>query len=619
MRKLLLFPLQFLAKFALVVLLVGCVAARQDGTVLVPSHADEPGAASSSGGQIRVQAGPENTLPPKVALPNVPLSSGMLYDMLVAEIAGQRGQPAITASNYLKLARSTRDPRIAERAAQALVFTGDKQGALEALKLWVELDPENLDARQGLVIFLLRNGQGDTALPHLEKLLAGVPAAPKPAANTMPGSPEFGTDQGHGFMMIAALLGREQDKQAALRLMGKFAEAHNTNPDALLSYSNLALTFNDLKSARTSIDQALQIKPGWPSAVALRARILQTQGDTSQAIASMEEATQANPKDLMLRLSYARLLVDAKKFDEARAQFTAMAKQMPDNAEALFSLGLLSLQITQLDDAAGYFNQVIKLDKFIPESSYYLGQIAESKKQYGDAVTLYRAVSQGDGYLDAQLRIVGLLAKQGDIAAARTHLRTIQVQDPQQVKLLFMAEADLLAEEKHYVQAMEIYNNALADMPKDNTLLYGRAMLAEKMDKLDILEQDLHNILEREPDNARALNALGYTLADRTNRYEEALGYVKRALEINPQDAATLDSMGWIHYRLGNTQQAIQYLQTAYKLDANAEIAAHLGEVLWISGDQPGARKVWEDALKAEPKDETLLTTMKRFKALISL
>ncbi|MEO5702275.1 MAG: tetratricopeptide repeat protein, partial [Gammaproteobacteria bacterium] len=205
---------------------------------------------------------------------------------------------------------------------------------------------------------------------------------------------------------------------------------------------------------------------------------------------------------------------------------------------------------------------------------------------------------------------------QGDIPAARTHLQGIQLQDPQQEKLLIMAEADLLREEKKYNEALALYNRALTELPHDNTLLYGRAMLAEKMDRLDILEQDLRNILSREPDNARALNALGYTLADRTKRYKEALGYIKRALELNPQDAATLDSIGWVQYRLGNAQEAVQNLQSAYKLDANAEIAAHLGEVLWVSGDREAARKVWEDALKSEPKDEVLLNTMKRLQAL---
>lgn len=607
MKKLLLYPVRFLTKLTLVIVLVGCMAAHREGAVLVASHAEEP-----------VDAARTTAAPP--ALPNVSLSPDLLYKLLSAEIAGQRGQYGAAADSYLQMARATRDPRLAERAAQISVFTGEKQKALKALKLWVELDPNNFDARQGLVVYLIRNGQSAAALEHVEKLLALVPAPPKqtPATPAVNG-PDFATPQGHGFMFVAALLGREQDKPAALNVMSRLAAAHKENPDALFAYANLALTLGDTKVARQAVEQALETKPNWASAVALRARLLQSQGHTAEAIAYLDEAVRNNPKDLMLRLSYARLLVEAKRPDEARTQFQSMAKQMPDNAEALFSLGLLSIQINQHDDAKSYFEQVIKLGKFVPEANYYLGQIAENKKQFTDALTFYKAVDQGDGYLDAQLRVVGLLAKQGEIAAARTHLQGIQIQDAQQAKLIQMAEADLLSEEKHYDQAMQIYNAALDAMPQDDTLLYGRAMLAEKMDRLDILERDLHAILAREPDNARVLNALGYTLADRTQRYEEAFNYIKRALELNPQDAATLDSMGWIHYRLGNLSEALKYLHSAYKLDANAEIAAHLGEVLWASGDQQGARKVWEGALKAEPKDELLMGTMKRFKVLLSL
>lgn len=601
MCKYVVFSMRLVSKFTVAALLAGCVAtAPRDGAVTTAAQAAEPPAAPPV---------------PKVApLPNVALTPELLYQLLIAEITAQRGGMGAASVDYLNLARSTRDPRLAERAAQIAVFSGDTQKALAALRLWVELDPENLDARQGLVVFLLRNDQGDAALEHLEKLLAAAPA-PSPAKSPADANSglEFNTPQGHGFMFIAALLGREQNKAAALRLMGKFAAAHKDNPDALFAYGNLAMTHGDLGAARTAVEQALQHKPDWANAVALRARILQLQGDSSAALAYLGDAVKNRPQDMMLRLGYARLLVEAQRTDEARAQFAAMAEQMADNADVLFSIALLSMQIKQPDDAVNYLKQVIKLDKFTAESHYYLGQIAENKKQYREAIDFYKIVDRGDAYLDAQLRIVGLLARQDDVAAARAHLRTIQARDPQQAKLITMAEADLLREEKQYTAAMEVYNNALSEQPKDNLLLYGRAMLAEKMDRLDILEQDLRSILEREPDNARALNALGYTLADRTTRYEEALALIKRALELNPQDAATLDSMGWVQYRLGHNKEALDYLQKAYALDPNAEIAAHLGEVLWVSGDREGARKIWQEALHADPKDEILLGTVKRF------
>lgn len=546
-------------------------------------------------------------------LPNVALTEDLLYKLLVAELAGQRGESKLAGEHYLGLAQATRDPRVAQRAAQIAFFAKDQQMALAALRLWVEFAPNNVEARQGLVAFLVREGQADAALPHLEKLITLLPLPPAAQAPPAPNGPEFVTGQGYAFMFIASLLSREQDKQGALRLMKKLTEAHRDNPDAQLAHATLALGLADFQAARAALDQALQLKPGWGNAAALRARMLQMQGDNDGALSYLQTAVKDHPENLSLRLSYARLLVDAKRLTEAREQFTSIAQQMPDNPDVALSLGILSLQIKQPDDAERYLKQARRLGKYERETSYYLGQIAETRKDYAAAIGYYKTVDQGEAYLDAQLRVVGLMAKQGDTAGARTYLRKIKLQSPEQAKLITMAEADLLREEKQYAQAIEIYNIALLQAPADNDLLYGRAMLAEKLDRLDILEQDLGSILAREPKNARALNALGYTLADRTTRYQEALDYIKRALELSPQDGAILDSMGWVQFRLGNNEEALRYLKQALELTPEAEIAAHLGEVLWVTGDQEQARKIWQDAMKTSPGDEVLQSTIKRF------
>lgn len=546
-------------------------------------------------------------------LPNVALTEDLLYKLLVAELAGQRGESKLAGEHYLGLAQATRDPRVAQRAAQIAFFAKDQQMALAALRLWVEFAPNNVEARQGLVAFLVREGQADAALPHLEKLITLLPLPPSAQAPPAPNGPEFVTGQGYAFMFIASLLSREQDKQGALRLMKKLTEAHRDNPDAQLAHATLALGLADFQAARAALDQALQLKPGWGNAAALRARMLQMQGDNDGALSYLQTAVKDHPENLSLRLSYARLLVDAKRLTEAREQFTSIAQQMPDNPDVALSLGILSLQIKQPDDAERYLKQARRLGKYERETSYYLGQIAETRKDYAAAIGYYKTVDQGEAYLDAQLRVVGLMAKQGDTAGARTYLRKIKLQSPEQAKLITMAEADLLREEKQYAQAIEIYNIALLQAPADNDLLYGRAMLAEKLDRLDILEQDLGSILAREPKNARALNALGYTLADKTTRYQEALDYIKRALELSPQDGSILDSMGWVQFRLGNNEEALRYLKQALELTPEAEIAAHLGEVLWVTGDQEQARKIWQDAIKTSPDDEVLQNTVKRF------
>ncbi len=537
-----------------------------------------------------------------------------MYDLLVAEVAGQRGEYAVAFDHYLRVARSTRDRFAVERAMQIAVFMRDKEKSLTAARLWVDIDPDSVDARQGLVVFLLRNGQSEEALPHLDTLLAALRAAPAP--KPAPAANDLSLDLGasaQGYMQIAALLGAEQDKQAALQLMERFVARHASDAEAHFAYANLALSAGDLTSAQAATDAALQRKPRWPSALVLRARILQAQGNAGAAVAALGEAVRQSPKDLPLRLAYSRLLVDSNRMEEARAQFAVMAQQAGDNADVLLALGLVSMQIKQQDDAERYLNQVLKLGKRGTEAHYYLGQIAEIKKHPRAAIEHYKKVTEGDAWLDAQLRIARLTAKESGLAAGRAYLHAIKPQNPQQQVQVIMAEGDMLSEQKHYAEAMELYNTALTEQPNDSNLLYGRAMLAEKMGRLDLLEQDLRAVIEREPENATALNALGYTLADRTTRYQEAFGYIERALQLRPQDASVIDSMGWVLYRLGRPQEALRYLKAALDLADDPEIAAHLGEVMWVTGDQKGALKIWEQGLKVNSENEVLLNTMQRF------
>ncbi len=539
----------------------------------------------------------------------------VMYDLLLAELAGQRGDYATAFELYLKVAHNTRDKDAAARAMQIAVFMRDNEKALNAARLWTDIDPDNVQAHQGLVVFLIRNGHAEQALPHLENILAAARTAPAPLSSSSQEfalEPEMGASA-HGYMQIAALLGAEQDKPAVLRLMQGFVARHDSEADAHFAYASLAYSAGDLAGALTATATALQRKPGWPSALVLRARILQSQGGTVAAITALGQAVKQSPKNLPLRLAYARLLVDNQRIKEARAQFAVIARQSKDNPDTLLALGLVSLQIKQLDDAERYFKQTLKLGQRKAEAHYYLGQIAEDKKQRRAAIEHYTAVTDGDLWLDAHLRIARLTAKEEGLAAGSAYLHSLKAQDPQQQIQITLAEGDLLNEHKQYDQALALYNRALTEQPNDSNLLYARAMLAEKMDRLDLLEMDLQAILEREPENATALNGLGYTLADRTTRYEEALGYIQRALQLRPQDPAVMDSMGWVLYRMGRHQEALRYLKAALELADDAEIAAHLGEVLWVTGDQKGALDVWEQGLKVNPEHEVLLKTMQRF------
>ncbi len=311
-------------------------------------------------------------------------------------------------------------------------------------------------------------------------------------------------------------------------------------------------------------------------------------------------------------MAYARLLTDAKRFDDARRQFEILQVQAPNNVDVLYALGLLYLQVNRLDEAEKKFMRLTKLKKRVFDANYYLGRIAEERNKLNQASNYYQGVHGGENYLDANIRLSLILAKQGQVEKALTNIRSIEQPGDANRLIVIQAEGEILTEEKRYEEAMALFDRAIEAKPHPD-LLYSRAMLAEKMGRLDILETDLKRILVDDPDNATALNALGYTLADRTNRYEEAYEYIKRAYELSPDDFYILDSMGWVLYRLGRLDEAVDYLRRALEIRNDPEIAAHLGEVLWVMGDKEAARKVWDTALQATPKDDRLLKVIERF------
>ena len=515
----------------------------------------------------------------------------------MAEIALKRGQIGVALENYLAAARETKDPVIAKRATQIAEFAQAGPQTLEAAQIWVQDDPNNLEARQALAVLLMREGKLDASITQLEKMINMA-----------------GADQSQMFMRLVAQLVREKNKEAALSLLEKLASRHPDNPHVAFANAHLSARLNKLPRALASINHALELKSDWSDAVILKSRILQLENKTDEAVKFFGKAIKEQfPKDVNLRMAYARMLMDLKQLDEAREQYVILSKQQPDNAEFIYAAGLLSLQSEHYDDAEKYLLSLYKKNEHVTEVSYYLGQVADAKKQYSKAMNWYHKVKQGDLYINAQMRIAAILSKQKRVKEALDQVHSIRASNSQEQLQLYLLEGDIMVDIGNYQKAYDIYDHALADMPDDNNLLYARAIAAEKIDKLDVVENDLRSILVRDPDNIQALNALGYTLADRTKRYDEAFRLIKRAYELDPKDAAIMDSMGWVQYRLGNLDQALKYLKQAMELMDDVEVAAHLGEVLWVKGDKKEAVEVWNKALKVSPKNKMILDVMRHF------
>jgi len=529
--------------------------------------------------------------------PKIELSEDILYKLLEAEFAGQRGHIQVSLQNYLELARDTRDPKIIERAARIAVFARDTAVAAEMAGLWVELDPRNPDPHQILAVMALREGDIESSLIHFESILDYT----------------YG-DLDQKLLMIANMLGREADKELVIEVMEKIIAKRQDSPEALFAFSRVSTILGDYERALELIEQTFRLLPDDEAVALSYIAVLQRLGRTEQALTWLEKALGRKNKvdDFNLRLVYARLLTDARQYDESRKQFELLQKQQPDNADVLFALSLLYLQLSRIDEAETNLLRLTNRDNRNNEVNYYLGRIAEDRSDYNKAAIWYQGVQAGQNYFDAQLRLAIMLARQDLFDDAGRHLQTIRTRNDVEAVMLVQARAQLMVEQNRLVEAMLTYDEALLNN-YNSDLLYSRAMLAEKLDRLDILEADLRHIIEREPDNTNALNALGYTLADRTDRFAEAEQLIDRALELRPNDHYILDSKGWVLYRLGKLDEAIKYLRRALELIPDTEIAAHLGEVLWVKGDRNEAIKVWDTALKAAPDNTLLQDVIQRF------
>lgn len=538
-------------------------------------------------------ATPEEAREPE--LPKQDLTGETMYEFLLAEIAGQRGNTTLAAQAYADLARKTRDPRVAERATQVAVEARMPEAAIESAKIWADTAPESTRALGAAASLLVNAKRLDEAQPYLERILA-----------------LSGDNRGDGFMQLNRLLSGNPDKAASLRAIQSLAGPYPALPQARFAVAAAASNAGQDELALKEVRAASQLKPDWELAALFEAQLLQK---TSNAAASerLAQYLKTYPMSREVRLAYARTLVADKRYPEARVEFDRLAKDYPDNIDVVYSIALLSMQLEDWPVAEANLKRLLDLGYRDRNAvRFYLGQVAEERKNFPEALKWYGEITPGQQYMPAQIRSAQVISKQGDLAGARKYLQQVNAQSSEQRVQLILAEAQLLRDAKQEREAFGLVDQALDKLPNNPELLYDHAMLAERIDRVDVLESSLRKLIRIKPDNAHAYNALGYTLADRNQRLVEANELIDTALKLAPDDAFIMDSKGWVLYRQGRTEEGLAYLQRAYSIRPDAEIAAHLGEVLWVLGRHADARKVWDEALKKSPENETLTKTVQR-------
>jgi Flp pilus assembly protein TadD len=529
-------------------------------------------------------------------LPKQELTAPILFDFLVGETALQRGDVEIAVNRYLKLAKTTRDPRIAKRASEITLHAGNPYAAEQAASLWVELEPNSMDARQTIAAILVNLGKLDAARPHLEKLLASEKE-----------------DIGGTFMQLNQLLSRNPNKVATLQLMQQLSKPYTNLPEVHFAISQAAWFANQHQLAQEEMLRALALRPDWEVAAVHNGRILQRISKTD-AGEFYRDYLQKYPSANEVRIAYTRLLISDNHNDLAHEQLQLLLDKNPEDSEVMLAIGLLATEMGNFDITEASFKKALSLGYKDPSAvHFHLAQIYEETKRPDMAMESYQMVKSGSRYLPAQIRYADLLALKGNLKEAREHLHKLPVASDQQVAHLILAEAQILRRAKAHQEAFDLLNNGLKKLPDYPELLYDRALAADKLGKFNILEQDLRKLIKLKPDNAHAYNALGYSLAERGAQLPEALKLIRKAVELSPEDPYIMDSLGWVYYRMGNFVDGLNYLNLAFAARPDPEIAAHLGEVLWVQGAKEDAKSIWRSALEKDPNNEVLLETLQRF------
>ena len=527
-----------------------------------------------------------------VVIESAPVNTDAMFEYLVAEVAAQRGDAEGAIAIYERLAREMKDPQIAKRAVETAIRARAFGPAMESSALLLELDPESSLAREIMAALLANEGDLDKARDTLAKIL------------------EKSQNRSAILSQLSMLLSKFPDKAAVLEATRQLTARYPV-AESRYAVGIAALIAGQPEIATSEADAALAMRPEWEQAAILKAQVLRRTAP-DQVVPFYESFVAAHPDSNEVRMQLGRELAADRKLAEAREQFREVEKRSSKDPQASYAVGLLSLQLEDYADARDAFERSLNENYHEPTAVYLgLGQAAEGLKEYDEAIRWYQKVEAGD-WVRAQLKIATLIARQQGLAAGREYLQKIDARTTDDRIQIIQVEAQLLRDAKEWKTTYDMLTRAVAEYPDSYELLYDRAMAAERVDKLDVLESDLRKVIKMKPDYAHAYNALGYTLADRTNRLAEAKDLIEKAHKLAPDDPFILDSLGWVYFRLGNNPEALKYLQLAYNARSDPEIAAHLGEVLWTTGKHDEAQKIWREALIENPSHEALLAVMQK-------
>ncbi len=508
------------------------------------------------------------------------IAPDVLYMLLVAELAGQRKQYDIAMEGYLRAAKKVDDERLSERAAKIALYLKDKQRTEEAVSIWLKQDPTNLDARKIALLSALREEDKDASLEHLNYLISADPAGFEKT-----------------LFELVKIMQSENKGEFVFEVLDELAVENPNQAEVPFVQAVLAVQMGKNFIAKEKIEAALSLQPDWNKALLFQAQLATLTGPPEEAKKIIQAALKKDPDSVQLKKLLANVEIKLDELDNAIDIFEDILKQRPDDEETQYTLALVYLESKDYSKAQALFEQLVDSPRYQMQASMHMGKIEIKQGNTQKGLVWFDRVTNGPLKFDAFVTSISVLIESKQFDAAMQRLQKHQHEFPDKGVRLTLLEAEILNEQGQTQQAFDLLSEALTETPKNKDLLYTRSLIAEKLDRLDILEADLKAILAQDPNDVNALNALGYTFADRTDRYEEAEEYLSKALELQPKEFVIIDSYGWLLYRQGKMDQSLEYLQRAYDGVKEGEIAAHLVEVLWVTGRQDEARKFYDQAI----------------------
>lgn len=538
---------------------------------------------------------PQEALTPRVNT-NTVIDEEVLYLLMAAEMAGQRNQYDLALDAYLQAAKRVDDARIAERAVKIGMFIKDEKRTREALDIWLSKDPENLPARKFAVLLAIKGADKKSAVENLDAIFQDDPAGFE-----------------SGMLEMIKILEKEDRSQFIFDVLDDLNQLHPDQSSLLFLQAVVASVLHNNDLAQQKITQVLELQPDWNKAIIFQAQLAGRSGDMAKARQYLEKAVKQQPDDKQLRKMLLEVLVNTGASDDAIKLCQSVLDENPDDGETLFTMAVIYMQQNQVDKAEGYLEKALNSPDWEGQASFYLGKIELDRQKPEKALKWFdRSSANGYGF-EADMAAVSVLLNQKAFADAEERIKKMYTSYPEQHLRILMMKAEMYNHSGKHQEAYDVLTQVLKDAPENRDVLYARALIAERLDKLDVVEADLLKILAKNPDDVGALNALGYTLTDRTERFEDAEKYLLKALQLQPDEAVIIDSYGWLQFKRGKFDMALEYLRKAFEKQAENEIAAHIAEVLWVTGKEKEAKEFLEPILKKFPDDEYLLKFKNRY------